>query len=194
MPRVLIMAMLAAVLAPISAAQMRGRPGMVIGDRQFRHFRSGGFVYPFFYPDYSTESTAVPAASPMVVERKIFQPERPTEPLLIEWHGDRFVRYGEAQKSEAPDYAEVASARAASSATSPELLPAVLVYRDGHREEVDDYVITRGVLYARGNGYSQATRNIQLSVLDLAATLKANQSDGVRFVLPAGPNEVVTRP
>ncbi len=193
--------MLAAALSPMSAAQMRGHSGVAAGGPRSGHFRSGGFGYPFFYSDYGAEPSVAPAP-PLVVERKIIQPERPTEPLLIEWQGDRFVRYGGTQAgAQSPDYAEVALAAqavrpGANSGVSHELPPAVLVYRDGHREEVRDYVITRGVLYARGD-YSRdeaGMRNIQLSVLDLSATLKANQDSSVKFILPTGPNEVVTRP
>ena len=185
--------MLAAVLSPPAAAQMRGGTHVAIGGTGFRHFRSGGFAYPFFYSDYSVESPAV-APAPVVIERKVFQPERPVEPVMIEWQGNRFVRYGPTQTALSPDYAEAVSRMPAS--VAHELPPAVLVYRDGHREQVSGYVITRGVLYASGD-YSQdgsTMRKIQLSALDLSATLKANADGGVRFVLPAGPNEVVTRP
>lgn len=188
--------MLVAVLSPMSAAQMRGRPGIAAGGAQFRHFRSGGFGYPFFYGDYGPDLATVPQSPQVVVERKVIQPERPTEPLLIEWQGDRFVRYGGAQTgAQSPDYAEGVPATKGTP-SEHELPPAVLVYRDGHREEVSDYVITRGVLYARNN-YARdgsSMRNIQLSALDLSATFKANQDGGVRFVLPERPNDVVTRP
>ncbi len=167
---------------------------MAVPGAGLRHFRSSGFAYPFFYSDYGAESTAPPPAPAVVIERKVIQPERPVEPLLIEWQGDRFVRYGDTRKTEAPDYAAVASARGTSYASSHEMPAAVLVYRDGRRERVSDYVIARGVLYARGDGYGQPSRNIQLSALDMSATFKANQDSGVNFVLPAGPNEVVTRP
>lgn len=197
MPRILIIALLAGLLSPMSAAQMRGRAGISVGNAGFRHFRSGGYGYPFFYGDYG-DYAGEPPAAPVVVEKRIIQPERPTEPLLIEWQGDRFVRYGGARSTgaQSPDYAEVASARVSGSAISRDLPPAVLVYRDGHREQVCDYVITGGVLYAR-SAYSQggpSMRNIQLSTLDLSATLRANQDSGVRFVLPERSNDVVTRP
>jgi hypothetical protein len=199
MLRILIIAMLAAAFSPMSAAQMRGRPGMAASGTGLRHTRSGGFAYPLFYADYDAESTAPPPAPPVVVEKRVFQPESKPEPILIEWHGDRFVRYGGMQTAaQSPDYSEIASASKGNprSEVAHELSPAVLIYRDGHHEEVRDYVITRGVLYARGD-YSQAgssMRNIQLSALDLSATLKANRESSVKFVLPAGPNEVVTRP
>jgi hypothetical protein len=35
---------------------------------------------------------------------------------------------------------------------------------------------------------------VQLTSLDLPATLRENQARGSRFVLPAGPNEVAVRP
>lgn len=196
MPRILIIATLAAVLSQASAAQMRGGVRITTGGTGFRHFRGGGYAYPLFYGDYVDIGGEAPAP-PVVVERRVIQPERPTEPVLIEWQGDRFVRYGGAQTAaQSPDYAEVASATkpAVNSEVSHELPPAVLIYRDGHREEVNDYVISRGVLYARGDGYSRASRSVQLSALDLSATLKANQASSVKFVLPQGPNEVVTRP
>ena len=91
------------------------------------------------------------------------------------------------------------------------LAPTILIYRDGHREEVPDYAIVGRVLYAHeGCGADSALsvsancdaaeqpdygmKSIQVSALDLPATMKANRENGVNFVLPAGPNEVVTRP
>ena len=83
--------------------------------------------------------------------------------------------------------------------TAADLAPTVLVYRDGHREEVPDYVIVGRVIYAHTNRDRDSEgdydmTNIQLSALDIPATMRANRENGVRFVLPAGPNEVITRP
>jgi hypothetical protein len=74
-----------------------------------------------------------------------------------------------------------------------ELAPTVLVYRDGRREEVREYSIADGVLYARGDYYAVGywNKKIELGALDLPRTLKANQERGVRFVLPDSPNSVV---
>jgi len=202
MPRIRtsIIALLAVALSPMSAAQMRGRGGVAIGGTGFRHFRSGGFGYPLFYSDYGPESPPA-APAPVVIEKRAFQPDPKPQPILIEWQGDRFVRYGGAQPgAQSPDYAQVASlsppAKVGQSEVAHELPPATLIYRDGHREQVTDYVITRGVLYARNDNPQNGSplRNIQLSSLDLSATLKANQNASAKFVLPSGPNEVVTRP
>jgi hypothetical protein len=72
----------------------------------------------------------------------------------------------------------------------------VLIYRDGHSEQVPEYAIVKGVIYTRGDYWrnGQWTKTIQMLALNIPATIQANQKQGVRFVLPAGPNEVVTRP
>jgi hypothetical protein len=164
---------------------------------------------PFYYTDYPFQQFAAEPASPQVV--LIRSPadvpsETKSEPLLIELRGDRYVRFGGRQKSAGrgsdapPDYARdlptKSSARGGAVSKTTELPPAVLVYRDGHHEEVSDYAIVGTVMYARGdywkNGYW--TKNIQLALLNIPATMQANQDNGVKFVLPAGPNEVVTRP
>ncbi len=129
---------------------------------------------------------------------------KPT-PLLIEWHGDRYVRFGGADASEErgtsahPDYAEPAKPPAStaqkhsteSQAGAPP--PAVLVYRDGRREEVADYTIADGIIYLRGNDWQNGywTRHIPLSALDSLATMQVNQKRGVKFTLPSAPNVVI---
>ena len=81
-------------------------------------------------------------------------------------------------------------------ATTPEPPPAILIFRDGHREETSAYTISNGVLYTGSDFYTNGswTRKIELSSLDLPETLKSNQSRGVRFQLPSFPNEVIVRP
>ena len=76
-------------------------------------------------------------------------------------------------------------------ATPPahDLPPALLVFRDGHTEEVRDYTIADGILYARGDFYTDGywTKKIDLSSLNVAETLQANTNRNVKFVLPASP-------
>ncbi|MGA8151253.1 MAG: hypothetical protein WB952_09915 [Terriglobales bacterium] len=219
----LICVVLGAVLAPGVAAQMRGggfRPGFAGLGRGtgFAGHAGQGFgrnpVFfgdPFLYADYTSGSLP-----PEIASRPVFvlqapspvaaAPEPPREPLLIELQGDRYVRFGDNQQVEAtgdsPGSARLRSARVpASSSPGPaisalELPPAVLIFRDGHQEQVRDYVIAGGVLYASGNYWQSGSwrKDVQLSALDIPATLNANQNHGVKFVLPSGPNEVVTRP
>jgi len=226
--RRLSIALLAATVSvPLSTAQMRGamgRPvfgahGAFAGGRwsgiglhhEARLFPRGAFLgSPFLYSDYDgSEPYVVESAPPQVV---VLQPaasddssrkNRP-QPLLIEWQGDRYVRFGGAEATEQhgtsarPDYAlpMIAKVPAKPPISSPQkgkLPPAVLVYRDGHREEIPDYAIADGVIYVRGNDWQNGywTKRIPLSALDTAATVQANQQRGVTFLLPSAPNVVI---
>ena len=60
--------------------------------------------------------------------------------------------------------------------------PSVLVFRDGHQLQVENYAIVGDALYDLTPGHA---RKIPLSQLDLAATVKANDDRGVDFTLPA---------
>jgi hypothetical protein len=57
----------------------------------------------------------------------------------------------------------------------------LLVYRDGHQVEVQDYAILGKTLWVFSN---QATRRVPLADLDLAATQRVNVERGVDFVSP----------
>jgi hypothetical protein len=132
-------------------------------------------------------------------------------PLLIEWQGDRYVRFGGTEETKErgasahADYAEPTitkpptrppmsvTQKERSEAQAGELPPAVLVYRDGHREEIPDYAIADGVIYVRGNNWQNGywTKRIPLSALDAPATVQANQQRGIKFMLPSAPNVVI---
>jgi hypothetical protein len=158
-----------------------------------------------------------PPASAYLSDR---QPKPPQESLLIELQGDRYVRVNDSQmqtesgtQSLAPERDTQASAlheRSRRSATHDsaessslgvaavpaQLPPVILVLRDGTRQEVHDYTIADGVLYARGDLYTDGywSKKIELSALNLPETIKSNQERGIQFLLPSAPNEVITRP
>jgi hypothetical protein len=64
---------------------------------------------------------------------------------------------------------------------APVLPSTVLVFRDQHKEEIENYAIVGQTLY---NFQPQHTEKIALSNLDLAATAKANDDRGMKFSLP----------
>jgi hypothetical protein len=203
-----------------------GSPGMssgraVGGSGRFRQGhsserRSTVLAYPYFYTDSDYDSGEV-SQQPQVVVVQASPPAPPTAPpapresLLIEWQGDHFVRTTSMKDSAgaliATDYSErpatplAATARSAAgpkSAAQPprELPPAVLVFHDGRKEEVNEYTIMNGTIYSKADYWTTGswTRKIQIADLDVPATLKLNQDRGLKFVLPASSNEVVTRP
>ena len=136
----------------------------------------------------------------------------PVAPLLIEWRGDRYVRLSDTTQSASlrgernlqPDYAETFDTRIKPSglrrntadAAPRQLPPAVLVYRDGRQEFVTNYWIGGGAIYVNNDYWTRGSwnRKIELALLDLPLTLRLNQERGVQFLLPSGPNEIVTRP
>jgi hypothetical protein len=162
---------------------------------------------PYFYADgtYPPVAPAEPA-NPQVVflaSPPAAQPakeEAKPQPLMIELQGGRYVRLGETQKADGnaltPFSANDSNSSLAKPSASLSLPPAVLVYRDGHQERVRDYTIASGILYARGNYWTDGywNKRIPLAALNLPASLRASESNGVQFVLPASSNEVVTRP
>jgi hypothetical protein len=63
----------------------------------------------------------------------------------------------------------------------------VLIFKDGHKSEVQNYAIVGGTLFDFSDGRSH---KILLADLDLPATLKANDDRGVDFQLPAKAKQV----
>ena len=57
----------------------------------------------------------------------------------------------------------------------------VLVFRDGHQQEVKNYAIVGQMLWDFG---AKGTHKIPLSELDLDTTRKLNDDRGVEFILP----------
>lgn len=205
-----------------SAAGFPGQ-GMAGGSARFHEGHASGrgallFPYPYFYPDSDAGNDFQQTAHPQVIVLPVSAPAPPPAPpapresLLIEWQGDHFVRTTMSAKA-APggeavsDYSEKSalalpaagrSAPGRKDAVQPprELPPAILVFHDGRREEVSDYTIMSGTIYSRADYWTTGSwsRKIQIADLDVPATLRLNQERGVKFVLPASPNEVVVRP
>lgn len=59
--------------------------------------------------------------------------------------------------------------------------PTVLVFKDGHKLSVTNYAIQGGTLF---NFSGEGPRRITVSDLDLEATMKANDENGIQFRLP----------
>jgi hypothetical protein len=186
------------------------------GRRRFENDFGFPFV-PFLYPDYYPDSDldySPPAQEEPPMQARMVQPyQAPTPPpapgdtLILENHNGQWVRIptgGElmnAAKSAASDTGPSSSAQTANPETTqtepprPALPPAVLVFLDGHTEEVQKYMIRGADLYATAN-YSTTgswTKTIPLSDLDIPTSLKVNKDRGAKFNLPSGPNEVVVR-
>jgi len=58
--------------------------------------------------------------------------------------------------------------------------PTTLIFRDGHTQEVTNYAIMGQTLYI----FDNRTKKIALADLDVPATVKANDDQGVEFLVP----------
>ncbi len=118
----------------------------------------------------------------------------PAQPLMIELRNGHYVRVNSAAADGEAVPLNLAPDRTPSSPR--ELAPVLLIFRDGHSEEVRNYTIAGGILYASGDYYTDGywNKKIALSTLDVAQTLEANATRNVKFALPSSPNEVITRP
>jgi hypothetical protein len=217
---VLSLAMLAAtVFVPSANAQRRAGFASARGGRGFAHARRGGRYFggsafwPDLYSDY--ESGIVEAPPPQTIVVQTPQPASPTPPLkppeslVLESQGDHWVRvtgYGQSQAGQGSQLeAEQASnlpsipanfRRTQATESPSELPPAVLVFRDGHQEEIGEYMIVGTTIYTRADYWSSGswTRKVEIAELDVPGTLKVNQGRGAKFSLPSAPNEVMIRP
>jgi hypothetical protein len=196
------------------------------GRGSFARARRAGRFFPGFYPylfpdydDYGPEPGLVEAPAPQTIIVQSAQPvatatvptpAKPSEPLVIELDGDHWVRltnsgesqvggpYGAVPQSEqgAGPRSTSNTRRAETAEAENELPPAVLVFRDGHKEQVRKYMVMGTTIYTNSDYWTSGswTRKIQIAELDVPATLKLNQEQGAKFSLPSGPNEIMVRP
>jgi hypothetical protein len=201
-----------------------GRTGMVASGRhgggpiarlrRSHHSSTGSGYIPYFYDDYDSEpemsepppQTVEPAAQPAPAAA-VSKPG-----LVLELQGDHWVRltnYAELQAGEQSSQSALGPGsrppspvpaanphRTPAAEPSSELPPAVLVFRDGHKEEIRKYTIVGTTIYTSSDYWNSGswTRKIQIADLDIPETLKVNQERGAKFTLPSGPNEVMMRP
>ncbi len=122
----------------------------------------GNYLYvPFFYP-YPVPYDAGPAEAPE-------EPAGPPPMLLAP---------APPPPAEEPEEAVTPSAPAPEPAPQP---TTVLVFRDGHKLEVQNYVIAGPTLYNVTDG---RPRKSPISDLDVPSTVKLNEDRGVEFQLP----------
>jgi hypothetical protein len=193
---------------PIGVRGAPARLGFAHAHRSGRYY-AGPVFWPYSYSD--SESQTLEAPPPQVVLVPTPQAtapavSSPVESLVLEWRGDRWVRltnHGQSVQLEptpapTPPSGLAAAIRQRTTAAEPvaDLPRATLMFRDGHTEEIQKYVIVGATLYTTADYWSTGswTRKVQIAELDVPATLKLNQERGTRFRLPSGPNEVMMRP
>jgi hypothetical protein len=194
-----------------SSGGARGRGRM--GRRGAGRFIGGpAFLPPYYYPGEEIPQGPAPQQQPPV-RVVVTQPPPPPPPaappvesLLLEFHDGQWIRVPTGGQlptgplSTQPESAPTSVAKPAvtggnhAAQLAPPAAPTtVLVFRDGHKEEIQRYVIEGSVIYANVDYWTAGTwtKKILISELNVPATRKLNQERGVKFDLPSGPSEVV---
>ncbi|MGI9103004.1 MAG: hypothetical protein ACR2IF_11235 [Terriglobales bacterium] len=132
------------------------------------------YAVPYAYPVVPAEAEQ-PAEEAVVPAPTIFENRPPMAARPLATAND-YARYGThyLDSRENPETAPMA-------ASAPAQPPIVLIFRDGHQQEVANYAIVGQTLFDLG--YFVAHK-IPLSDLNLKATIKANDDRGVDFSVP----------
>jgi hypothetical protein len=153
-----------------------------------RFFFGAGFGFPFYsyYPfygfpyDYSDYSAPVADySSPSYNAYDYYSDQQRRVEDRLDRLEDRIDRLRDEERYRAE--AQVTQPNAGRVAGS-QSLAVVLVFRDKHREEVQNYGLVGRTLWIFTE---QRARKIPLSELDLPATTKANEERGVEFQVPS---------
>jgi hypothetical protein len=158
----------------------------------FRGFFNPGFRHhPFRHSFIPFFSLGVPVAVPFFdyadvdyAQPPVMQPGQPQPIIIVVPSGSGADTASEAQPEPAPAASQPDRSAQAAAAGSPETvrkpLPTTVVLRDGRRLELTDYALG-DTLYDMRDG---RTKKISLAEVDLPATEKANEDNGVEFVVP----------
>ena len=151
-------------------------PGFITGSRRpgphHRYYPGvvGAYYFPYYGPYYGW---GYPYDASSAYDSSAYQQNQPAVDSTPE--DDRYGDHSYNEWRSSPRQAQ------AQPAPAPEQDPTVLVFRDGHQQEVRNYAIVGQMLWDFG---ARGTRKIPLADLDLDTTRKLNDERGVDFVLP----------
>jgi hypothetical protein len=174
-----------------------GTPNNPFFPPTFGHHHHGGFnnfgggfvavpyvvpVYPYGYP-YGSDMTY---DDQQATQQPEHAQQEPAAPTIFERRARRAPApepspddsYAAAPQESVPTITASDVAAAQSSASEP---TSVLIFRDGHQLEVQNYAIVGDTLYDLTPGHP---RKIALASIDIPATVQANDDRGVTFRVP----------
>ncbi len=155
------------------------------GNRHGRHrgygYGGAGYAVPYYIPtdDYGYDYVGGPG--PELYSGPPIAPNESILHIVIEQPPARYLS-GESDSAQAPPaqlQPEPQEQSAAREAKPNE--PSVLIFRDGHQQEVANYAIMGQTVYV----FDKRTQKIALADLDVPATIKANDDRGLEFKIPA---------
>jgi hypothetical protein len=134
-------------------------------------------------PQFAYGQPYQPAAPP---------PKPSVGPVMLELQGDHWVRTVSNGPPQIVGQAVQPEPKQASNQPAA-LPPAVLVFRDGHQQEIGKYCIIGATIHISTDYWTTGswTKTVHVRDLDVPATLKLNQERGTNFHLPSSPYEVM---
>lgn len=165
-----------------------GRPGAFPFHHRHHHhlffgaslgFSSFAYAYPGWYWDYPMDYSDYDQSYNQSRQLQQYQQQMMNNQQQIEQRinalEERLDRLLEQRSTPAPQQQPQAQARSEPSQA------AVLVYKDGHKQEVQNYAIVGQTIWVLNE---QQAKKVPLSSIDLNATRKANEDRDVDFALP----------
>jgi|SRR5581483_1769324 len=177
---------------PGTLAHFGARPLGIAHNHHHFYPGYGYYALPDFYSDYEpyVDYVPEPPSRPEPVPQVKIEPA--PDPVLLELHGNQWVKVTNFNETSG----HVASTGVPSQVSTKTLPPVVLVFRDGHMEEVKSYSIIGPTIYAKADYWTTGkwTRAIHLANLNIPATIERNHARGLNFELPSSPDEIMLRP
>lgn len=138
-------------------------------------YGGAGYVAPYYYPFYDTSAGYDSGGGgPYMYSGP---PAEQTLHVVVDLPT---ARHGMAEDDDDPAAARARRDDAISQPEANPIDPTVLVFRDGHQQEVNNYAIMGQTVYV----FDNRTQKIALTDLDVAATVKLNDDRGVDFHVP----------
>jgi hypothetical protein len=155
----------------------RGRNGN--GYRNPYGYSTGAYIAPYYFPAYDTSYgyDTGGGGGPYMYSGP---PTDQTLHIVVDLRTAKRSAAEDEQSSPPPAKSQSDRVAAAARDAKP-IDPTVLVFRDGHQQEVTNYAIMGQTVYV----FDNRTQKIALTDLDVAATIKLNDDRGVDFHLPA---------
>ena len=129
------------------------------------------YIAPYYYPIFD-DTSGYDSGGPYVYSGP---PAEQTLHVVVDMPPTR--RNPDALNED--DFARAAPPQAPPVDAAP-VEPTVLVFRDGHRQQVNNYAIMGQTVYV----FDSHTQKIAVTDLDVPATIKVNDDHGVEFQLP----------
>lgn len=141
--------------------------------------RRNTYVYvPYAYPYYGYDNGYDQAYDPNQQQQAADQQQQPYDPNRV---ASTVFDSGQYMGQMPQRSAAQSAPTGITSAAQPPVDPTVLVFRDGHQQEVRNYAIVGDTLYDIGGS---TAKKIKLADLDLEKTAQVNDQRGVDFQLP----------